>query len=37
MFSQKPKLAKEFAKETPDFKGLPEKLWKRKKRLKYKD
>lgn len=31
MFSQKPKMAKQWAKETPDIKDLPKKVKKKKK------
>lgn len=34
LFAKKPKLAKEFAEETPDIKKLPEKVKKRKRKKK---
>lgn len=36
MFSQKPKIAKEFAAKTPSIKSLPEKVARNKKQSKYK-
>lgn len=34
MFAKLPKIAKRWAKETPDFKSLPEKMKKRKEIIK---